>query len=100
MAASTGPLLALGGITMANASILHGKPIDLRVPVATALACGMFALAERAFPLAVPALAWLALGTVLLTRVDPSVPSPAESLGEFWSGGSSPAPTSSGIRSV
>lgn len=91
MAASTGPLLAVGGITMANATLLHGKPIDLRVPVATALAAGIFALGERVFPLAVPALAWLALGTVCLTRVDPNVPSPAESLADFWSG-AGPAP--------
>lgn len=84
MAASTGPVLALGAITIANQSLLHDRPVDLRVALATGLAAGMFYLVEKVnAPLAV-GLAWTALVAVLLTRMDPSVPSPTETLLEWW----------------
>lgn len=87
MAGSTGPILAIGGITMANQSVFNGKPPDLRVAVATGLAAGVFALAENAGGgQLVVGLAWLALVAVVLTRVDPTVPSPAESALRWWEG--------------
>lgn len=79
MAASTGPVLAVGAITLANRSVFHGLPVDWKIPVATAVAAGLFALAERAVGQVATGLAWLALAAVVLTRVDPKVPSPAES---------------------
>jgi hypothetical protein len=79
MAASTGPVLAIGAITMVNRSVFNLKPVDWRVPIATLIAAGLFNLAERAIGGAAVGIAWLALTAVVLTRVDPSVPSPAES---------------------
>jgi hypothetical protein len=87
MAGSTGPILAIGGITMLNQSVFNNKPPDLRVAVATGLAAGVFALAENAGggDLVVK-LAWLALIAVSLTRVDPNMPAPAESALRWWEG--------------
>lgn len=83
---TTGPVLAIGAITLANASVLNDKPLDLRVPIATGIAAGAFALAEKAYePLAV-GLAWVALVAVLLVRMDSRVPSPVESLNDWWNG--------------
>lgn len=79
MAATTGPVLAIGAITMANRSVFNGRPVDWKVPVATLIAAGLFSLAERGLGDAAVGIAWLALATVVLTRVDPTVPSPAES---------------------
>jgi len=87
MAQSTGPILAIGGITLVNNSIVHGKPIDIRIPVATAVAAGLFALAERGWPAGINALAWMALVTVLFTRLQPGVPSPVESFLSWWQKG-------------
>jgi hypothetical protein len=84
MARSTGPVLAMGAVTMANQSIFNGKPVDLRVPIATGLTAVVFAFGERAAPDLVVGLAWLALVAVLLTRIDPKVPSPAESALKWW----------------
>jgi hypothetical protein len=84
---TTGPVLAIGGITLANASLLHGKPIDFRIPIATGIAAGAFALAEKAYePLAV-GIAWVALVAVLFVRITPGVPSPIESLNSWWTQG-------------
>lgn len=79
MAASTGPVLAIGGITLANRVIFNDKPMDWKVPVATAMAALLFAGAERAVGRGAVSVAYLALITAVLARVDPSVPSPAES---------------------
>lgn len=79
MARTTGPIVAIGAITLTNRSVFNDQPIDWRVPIATAIAAGLFALAERALGDGAVAVAWLALATVILTRVDPTVPSPAES---------------------
>lgn len=79
MSKTTGPILAMGGLTIANATVFHGQPMDWRVPVATGLAAIGFSLAEKAWPQGAEILAWTALLTVLLTRINPKVPSPAES---------------------
>jgi hypothetical protein len=73
----------MGAITVANQSVLHDRPIDWRVPIATGILTGIFALLEHAWEDGAVALAWLALGTILFTRVDPNVPSPAESLNAY-----------------
>jgi hypothetical protein len=84
---TTGPILALGGITVVNQSVFHDKPMDWRVPIATGLAAVGFSLAERAWPQGAEILAWTALLTVLLTRTDPKIPSPTESALSWWNEG-------------
>lgn len=82
MAASTGPILAIGAITVTNETIVNGQPVDWKVVIATGLAAMAFgAIEDVSGGLApyVPKLAWLALLTTLLVRVKPNVPSPIES---------------------
>lgn len=86
MARSTGPVLALGAITVANSTVLHGRPMDWRVPVATGLAALCFDGLERVWPAGAVALAYTALVAVCLTRIDPSVPSPVESALSWFNG--------------
>jgi hypothetical protein len=92
MSQTTGPILATGAITVVNQTIFHDKAMDWRVPVATGLAAIGFGLAERVWPKGVVILAWTVFGTVLLTRMQPDVPSPVESALSWWnksgSGGS------------
>lgn len=83
---TTGPVLAIGAITLANASVLHDKPVDWRIPIATGLAAGAFALAEKAYEPLATGIAWVALVAVLLVRMDDRVPSPVESLNDWWNG--------------
>lgn len=79
MAASTGPVLAIGGLTLANRVIFNDKPMDWKVPIGTAIAAVLFSGAERVAPQLAVRLAYLALVSVVFVRVDPAVPSPAES---------------------
>jgi hypothetical protein len=79
VAASTGPILAIGVITLANRSVFNDEPVDWRVPVATTLAAVLFAGAERAVGKPAVWVAYLALVTITLARTDPEVPAPAES---------------------
>jgi hypothetical protein len=87
MARSTGPILAAGAITMANQSLLNGQPVNIRVALATGAAAGMLGLLEQPLPDFAVAVAWLALATVLLVRVDPKNPSPVESFARWWQEG-------------
>jgi hypothetical protein len=84
MAASTGPVLALGAITLLNDNIFHDQPFDWKVPIATGLLAGALALVEHASPALASGLVWTALATVLLTRTNPNVPSPTESFVSWW----------------
>lgn len=86
MARSTGPILAMGAITITNQVIVHGAPMDWRVPIATGLAAGAFAIMERGWEQGVVGLAWLAFVSVLFVRLNPAVPSPVESMVDFWEG--------------
>lgn len=81
---STGPILAVGAITVANQSILHDQPIDWRVPIATGIAVGIFSLIEHAWPDGAVGLAWLALVTTIFVPLTPGVPPPAQSLAAWW----------------
>ncbi len=83
MARTTGPILAIGGITFANKLIAAGE-VDIRIPVGTGIAAILFALAERVSEQLAVGIAWIALAAVCLTRVDPKVPSPAETLLKYW----------------
>lgn len=84
MGATTGPILAVGGITMANAILFNNEPFDFRVPIATLIATGAFDVIEKLAPQFATVLAWTALAAVLLTRVNPAVPSPIETLSAWW----------------
>jgi hypothetical protein len=84
MAKTTGPILAIGGITMFNESILNSKPLNWRVPVATGFAAIAFSLVEKGNAQFAVGVAWIALITVLLTRTSSGVPSPAETLMKWW----------------
>lgn len=86
MARSTGPILAIGGITLVNQSVVNGHPINWRVPVAAGLAAGLAALFEKVWADGAVGLAYIALVTVLFSRLDKSVPSPAESFEKWWNG--------------
>lgn len=84
MSQTTGPILAMGAVTVANDVVFHDEPMDWRVPVATGLAAIGFSLAERVWPKGAQILAWTALVTVLLTRTKSNVPSPVESALDWW----------------
>jgi hypothetical protein len=84
MSATTGPVLAMGAVTVVNQTVFHDEAMDWRVPVATGLAAMGFSFAERVWPQGAKILAWTALLTVLLTRTKSNVPSPAESALTWW----------------
>jgi len=79
MARSTGPILAVGTITVVNNVIVNGKDMDWRIPVMTAVAAGGLALFEKGWEDGAVALSYMALISVLFARIDPKVPSPVES---------------------
>lgn len=83
MARTTGPILAVGAITLANKSLIHGDPVDWRIPVATGITAGVFALGEKAWQDGAVMLAWLALVAVLFVRIDPRQKAPVESFTEW-----------------
>lgn len=103
MSRTTGPILATGALTVANATVFHDEPMDWRVPVATGLAAVGFSLAEKVWPQGAVVLSWTVLATVLLTRTQSNVPSPVESAVSWWNkggGGSSSGGNSGGSRAV
>lgn len=79
MAESTGPILAIGALTVTNRVIFNDAPMDWKVPIGTALAAVLFTGMEKAVGRSAVWLAYLALVTTVFARVDPTVPSPAES---------------------
>jgi len=87
MAQSTGPILAIGAITMANQVLIAGKPIDWRVPIATGIAAGMFSLVEKGWKNGAVMLAYVGLVTVLFVRIDPATPAPVESFNNWFNQG-------------
>lgn len=87
MAQTTGPVLAMGAITLLNENVFHSAPFSWKVPIATGLLAGGMALLEKGSPQLATGLVWLGLATVCLTRVNPKVPSPAESFVSWWNTG-------------
>lgn len=83
MSKSTGPILAAGGITWANQTILADQPqtnalgISTRIAVATALLAGVMYGIEKVSPNVAVALAYTALVTTLLVRIQ-GKPTPLE----------------------
>jgi hypothetical protein len=86
VSASTGPILAAGGIVAFNAVVVVGREPVSQTPVAVAtlLAAAGLSLWERAMPRTATAVAWLALAATLLVRVDPATPSPIESFATWY----------------
>lgn len=86
MARSTGPMLLVGGITIANQTLLAEKPgeIDWRIPVGTAVAAGGLALLEKVSEELAVGIAYIALIAVLFARLDPKAGAPAENLLRIW----------------
>lgn len=84
MSKTTGPILAMGAVTIVNNTVFHGQPMDWRVPIATGLAAIGFSLGEKAVPQIAEIIAWTAFVTVMLTRINPKVPSPVESAAAFF----------------
>jgi predicted membrane-bound dolichyl-phosphate-mannose-protein mannosyltransferase len=85
MSQSTGLILAIGGITLANESVFNDKPVNWRIPIATAIAALAFSAVETLTGPAVPrGVALVALVAVLFTRTDPAVQSPVESALNWW----------------
>lgn len=82
MSRSTGPLLVAGGLTWANQTILSDKPTDVaettvRIGVATGLLAGLFFGLEKLSPAIAVPLAYAALVTTLLVRIN-NKPTPLE----------------------
>lgn len=86
MARTTGPIIIMGTITTANAVIVHNQPFSLGIPAATLGAAVVFAGLEKIDADVAVALAYTALIAVLLTRVNPKVPSPVESFNSWLEG--------------
>lgn len=84
MAKSTGVVLAIGGITVANRVVFNDKEMDWRILVGTGLAALTFSGLEKVNEQAAVGLAYVALVAVLLTRIDPKVPAPTESALKWW----------------
>jgi hypothetical protein len=84
VAKTTGPILLMGAVVIGNQVVLNNRDLDVRIPLATGLAAGAFALLERVSQQLAVGIAWTALVAVLLGRVDPNVPSPVESLNTWW----------------
>jgi hypothetical protein len=64
--------------------LFHGEPMDWRIPIATGITAMAFGLAEKAWEKGAVAMAYLALVTVLLTRLDPAVPAPVETINQWF----------------
>jgi hypothetical protein len=79
MAQSTGPILAVGGITFINGWVFNKQGPDFKVLLGTAIAAGGLALLEHVSAPLASGIAWIALVTVLFTRFQ-GKPSPAENL--------------------
>lgn len=79
MAASTGPVLAVGAISFANEWILNKQPPNFKILLGTAVAAAGLALFEHVSKELAVGIAWIALVTVLLSR-QKGRPSPAENL--------------------
>lgn len=87
MARSTGPVLAIGAITLGNVLILDEGPPDwnvgMRVVVASGIVAGGLAVLERGAPDLAVALAWAAFVTMMIVRVE-GRPSVTERLLTWW----------------
>ncbi len=86
MAASTGPVIAAGGVVVFNAVIIQQKPLlsQQRIIIGAVIAAMGLSLWENAMPRTAVAMSWLILASTLLVRVDPATPSPIESFQQWY----------------
>lgn len=86
MSATTGPILAAGGIVIFNNVVALSQPIrqQNRVVVGTLLAGAGLYLWEQGMPRTAVAVAWLALLATLIVRVDPATPAPIETFDAWY----------------
>lgn len=87
MSQTTGPVLAIGAITMANEWLLQEKPFDWRILAGTGVAAVMFYGVEKLSPPVAVGLSYLALVTVVFVRLNPNSPAPAETFVKWWNQG-------------
>lgn len=81
MAGSTGPMLALTGISFGNEWLGNGH-LDLRILVGGAVATGGLALLSKASDSLATGIAWIAFITLMFTRLG-GRPSPADNIGKL-----------------
>lgn len=88
MSASTGPILAVGAITLFNDIVVHRKTLqqDARVVVGTAVAALGLSFVEHINQELAVGVAWLSLVAVLFVRLDPATPAPVESFLTWYEG--------------
>lgn len=86
MAKSTGPVLAIGAVTVANRVIFNERPMEWRIPIATGIASMLFSLMERGWEKGAISLAWLALISSMFLRVNGDR-SPIENAADWWNRG-------------
>lgn len=86
MATSTGPVLAMVGITLFNDIVVKGFDAqqEMRVVVAGGVVALGLGLLEKAAPDVAMGLAWLGLITVLLVRPAPGQQAPLESIANWY----------------
>lgn len=93
MAATTGPIIAAGAITVINRWLFNNKGFDARILIATGLLGGGLALMERADAPIAKTISWAVLISVLFipmeTDVDPPIVSAAKWFGAYKTPGSS-----------
>lgn len=82
MARSTGPILAVGAVTIVNKSLLakEQQPIDFRVLIGTTIAAAGLALLERLSEGLAVGIAYVALVAVLFAELDKKAGAPANNL--------------------
>jgi hypothetical protein len=78
MAQSTGIVLAVGAISFGN-QLFANHELDFKIPIATGIAAEILAGLEHVSEPLATGIAWIALVTITLTRVN-GKPSPAENL--------------------
>jgi hypothetical protein len=87
MSGTTGPVLTIGAITVVNSTVFNGQPMNWRIPIATGFTAVAFSAAEKIWPQGAAILAYTALITTVLVRVDPATPAPIESAYTWWNRG-------------
>jgi hypothetical protein len=94
MSRSTGPILATGAVTLANTFLIASEGEGVaegdrwgtaaKVVVATGLVAGGLTVLERPMPDLAVALGWAVFAGMMLTRLDPALPSPTERILDWW----------------
>lgn len=90
MSMSTGIVLATGAVQLGNIFVFNetevSDPVNegAKVVVATGIVAGTLALVERGAPDLAVAMGWAIFVGMMLTRLNPEVPSPTERIIKWW----------------